>query len=44
MAAEKGEREEMQDDHLNLPNFLKQIASGSYIGEAYAIFRIFTYP
>ena len=44
MAAEKGEREEMQDEHLNLPNFMDQIAAGAYLGEAYAILLIFSHP
>uniref|UniRef100_A0A5K3FMP8 PPM-type phosphatase domain-containing protein n=1 Tax=Mesocestoides corti TaxID=53468 RepID=A0A5K3FMP8_MESCO len=36
-AAEKGERTEMQDTHLNIPDFVSKVAAGAYSGEAQRI-------
>ncbi|EUB56482.1 Integrin-linked kinase-associated serine/threonine phosphatase 2C [Echinococcus granulosus] len=36
-AAEKGERDEMQDEHLSIPDFGDKVAAGAYSGEAQRI-------
>ncbi|VDM16412.1 unnamed protein product [Hydatigera taeniaeformis] len=36
-AAQKGERDEMQDEHLSIPDFGDKVAAGAYSGEAQRI-------
>lgn len=42
-AAQKGERDEMQDEHLSIPDFGDKVAAGAYSGEAYALFPYYFY-